>query len=215
MAKVLLGVTGSVAAVKVPLLASLLREAGYEVKVAVTAAAEYFLRAADLPEPPLRDADEWPRRSAAEPADRVYSRGDAVPHIELRRWADLLLVAPLDANTLAKMSAGLSDNLLTCVYRAWDFARPIVLAPAMNTLMWESPLTRRHLRQLLADHSAEPGPPVGATNEELIAAINAGCRRLRIVGPISKTLACGDVGIGAMAEPADIVREVREMTAGA
>ena len=60
-------------------------------------------------------------------------------HIEFRKWADLLVVAPLDANTLAKFALGLSDNFLSCVFRAWDFARPVILAPAMNTLMWQSP----------------------------------------------------------------------------
>src|SRR5262245_20486764 len=74
-----------------------------------------------------------------------YQRDDPVLHIELRRWADLLVIAPLDANTLAKLAYGLSDNLLTCLYRAWDRRRPIVLAPAMNTFMWENPLTDRHL----------------------------------------------------------------------
>ena len=87
-----------------------------------------------------------------------YRRGDPVLHIALRQWADLLIVAPLDANTLAKFALGLSDNFLTCVFRAWDFSRPVVLAPAMNTLMWQSPVTLRHLRQLLADRGdGRPG----------------------------------------------------------
>ena len=86
------------------------------------------------------------------------TRGDPVLHIELRKWADLLIVAPLDANTLAKFALGLSDNCLTCVFRAWDFAKPVILAPAMNTFMWESPVTLRHLRQLLEDRSARTAP---------------------------------------------------------
>jgi phosphopantothenoylcysteine decarboxylase len=99
-------------------------------------------------------------------------------HIELRRWADVLLIAPLDAHTLAKLALGMADNCLTCVYRAWDRTRPIVLVPAMNTLMWEHPATARHLRQIAED----VGPA------------------LRVVPPISKRLACDDVGMGAMAE---------------
>src|SRR6185312_1463254 len=117
--------------------------------------------------------------------------------IELRRWADLLAVAPLDANTLAKLAAGLNDNCLTCVWRAWDLARPIVLAPAMNTLMWEHPLTVRQLRQLAA--IAGPEPPAGLSLDDLAQWINANCVRLRLVAPVSRTLACGDVGVGALA----------------
>ena len=72
-------------------------------------------------------------------------RGDPVLHIELRRWADLCLVAPLSANSLAKLSNGLADNLLTSTLRAWDLSRPVVVAPAMNTFMWEHPVTRQQL----------------------------------------------------------------------
>ena len=71
--------------------------------------------------------------------------GDPVAHIELRRWADALVIAPLSANTLAKAAAGMADGLLTCVLRAWDWNKPALLAPAMNTAMWESPLTEAHL----------------------------------------------------------------------
>jgi len=84
-------------------------------------------------------------------AERFIDRGDDVLHIELRRWADLFVIAPLDANTLGKLAAGLADNCLTCVWRAWDPERPAVLAPAMNTLMWRHPATARCLRQLAAD----------------------------------------------------------------
>jgi len=140
MANVLLGVTGSVAAVKTPLLYDDLRRRGHQVKVVATQAALYFFDPAELgpldPGRPTRnpavvvlDEDEWPGRDGG----RRYQRGDPVLHIELRRWADLFLVAPLDANTLAKLANGLADNCLTCVGRAWDPARPVVLAPAMNT----------------------------------------------------------------------------------
>ena len=82
------------------------------------------------------------------PRGGADERTDEVLHIELRRWADVLLIAPLDANTLAKLAVGLSDNCLTCVWRAWDPVRPVILAPAMNTLMWEHAITARHLSQL-------------------------------------------------------------------
>jgi phosphopantothenoylcysteine decarboxylase len=205
-------VTGSVAAVKTPDLSAALHTAGREVKVAPTGPALSFFDPAELPPGgeeslPVRgqhtlylDADEWP-------ADRLFRVGEPVLHIELRKWADLLLIAPLDANTLAKVSLGLCDNLLTCVYRAWDLSRPVVLAPAMNTLMWEHPATARHLRRLLEDHGGGPGLP-GGSAEALCEAINAGCERLRVVPPVSKRLACGDEGVGGMAPVADIVLAV-------
>src|SRR5437868_831419 len=142
MANVLLGATGSVAAVRVPALYDALTADGHAVKVVATDAAAYFFDPAAVgPAGTVhRDADEWP-------GDR-YVRDAPVLHIELRKWADLFLIAPLDANTLAKLANGMADNCLTCVWRAWDPNRPVILAPAMNTLMWENPLTMRHLRQL-------------------------------------------------------------------
>jgi len=277
MANVLLGATGSVAAVRVPALAAALAAAGHDVKVVATDAAAYFFDPGDviaalrggvglsangpdartwstpppgpLPQggrgcppnspsrdtaepamvpgqsvgasPPFplreggpggvggsgllyRDADEWPGER--------YERGDSVLHVELRTWADLFLIAPLDANTLAKLAVGLCDNCLTCVWRAWDMARPVVLAPAMNTLMWEHPFTRRHLRSLAADFGAGhiPAHLDGAT---LLAQINDRSPTLRVVPPITKALACGDVGVGAMAEVPDVVAAVRDAVA--
>jgi phosphopantothenoylcysteine decarboxylase len=201
MANILLGVTGSVAAIKTPALYQALASAGHAVKGVATDAALYFFDPAELPTGTLiRNADEWP--------GEVYLRGDPVLHIELRRWADLLVIAPLDANTLAKFACGLSDNCLTCVWRAWDPSRPVLLAPAMNTLMWEHPLTWRHLRQLIADHGDAPAP-TNFIDTALIEWLNAHCPRLHIVPPISKELACGDVGVGAMAEVATVVAAVQ------
>lgn len=184
MAKVLLGVTGSVAAIYTPQLFADLRGAGHEVKLVATKSALYFFDITSIASNTdgkrnkdiiILDEDEWPGAR--------YERGDAVLHIELRRWADVLLIAPCDANTLAKLALGICDNCLTCVYRAWDRAKPVVLAPAMNTLMWEHPATGRHLAQVAAD--------LGPSS--------------RVVEPIEKKLACDDVGLGAMAERAAIL----------
>jgi phosphopantothenoylcysteine decarboxylase len=127
----------------VPDLVAAFNDAGNDVRIVATDAACYFFDTDAFANILTRDADEWP-------GDR-YTRGDEVRHIELRNWADLLAVAPLDANTLAKFACGLADNALTCVWRAWDPAKPVLLAPAMNTLMWQHPFTRRHLRALAAD----------------------------------------------------------------
>jgi phosphopantothenoylcysteine decarboxylase len=186
MARVLLGVTGSVAAIYTPQLYEDLRQAGHEVRIVATRSACYFFDVAAIdPVDGQRnkavvtlDEDEWPNSR--------YERGDPVLHIELRRWADVLLIAPCDANTLGKLALGITDNCLTCVYRAWDRARPVVLAPAMNTLMWEHPATDRHLAQITADLR----------------------QALRVVMPIEKKLACDDVGVGAMAGRAEILAAI-------
>jgi phosphopantothenoylcysteine decarboxylase len=212
MANVLLGATGSVAAVRVPALVEALTTAGHAVKVVSTTAATYFFDPA-----PLRaagalylDDDEW--RGRAEGGR--YARGDEVVHVELRKWADLFLLAPLDANTLAKLAVGLCDNCLTCVWRAWDPARPVVLAPAMNTLMWQHPFTKRHLRSLAADAGAGH-IPAHLADDALVQQINDRSPTLRIVGPITKALACGDTGVGAMAEVPEVVAAVQTMLARA
>ena len=205
MPNVLLGATGSVAAVRVPALVEALTAAGHAVKVVATDAATYFFDPSEIPPGVLfRDADEWPGER--------YTRDDEVLHIELRKWADLLVIAPLDANTLAKMAVGLCDNCLTCVWRAWDAARPVVLAPAMNTLMWTNPFTRRHLRSLAADAGAGHIP--GHLDEAaLIAQINDRSKTLRVVPPVEKRLACGDVGVGGLADVPDVVAAVNLMLA--
>jgi phosphopantothenoylcysteine decarboxylase len=209
MANILLGVTGSVAAIKTPLLFDALTHAGHRVRVIATTAATYFFDPAAFdPAVVTLDEDEWPGRHEG----RRYQREDPVVHIELRRWAELLLIAPLDANTLAKLAYGLADNCLTCVARAWDPSRPVVLAPAMNTLMWEHPVTARHLRQIASDAGAVPPPEIGF--DTLPDWINAHCPRLRLVAPESRRLACGDVGVGAMAAVELIVERVRELVAG-
>ncbi|MGB1595510.1 MAG: flavoprotein, partial [Promethearchaeia archaeon] len=93
-------------------------------------------------------------------------------------------VAPCSANTLAKLANGMSDNLATCCLRAWDPAKPLIVAPAMNTVMWEHPATKLHLDTLQS----------------------WGCH---IIPPASKTLACNDVGRGALAAEGDILQCVQ------
>lgn len=222
MARVLLGVTGSVAAVKTPALQAELLRLGHKVKIAPTPAALAFFDphglasdASPLTGDPLEvraqstvylDADEWPE-------GRLFQVGEPVLHIELRKWAEVLLIAPLDANTLAKLALGLCDHLLTCVYRAWDFSRPVVLAPAMNTLMWEHPATARHLGQLLEDFGGSRSlPHLGP--EAMCDTINSLCPRLRIVKPVSKRLACGDEGVGGLASVEEIAALVSQISGG-
>jgi phosphopantothenoylcysteine decarboxylase len=207
MAKILLGVTGSVAAIRTPELVRALRQAGQDVRVFATRAALYFFDRKDLPPGVLfTDDDEWPRLGT----DQAWQRTDPVLHIDLRRWADLLFIAPLDANTLAKLANGLSDNCLTCVWRAWDLARPVILAPAMNTLMWQNPHTALHLQQLI--NIFDQNPPTSTDAEAIATWINEHLKpRLAIAGPIEKMLACGDIGMGAMSEVSQLVEAVQEI----
>ncbi len=175
--KVLLGITGSVATIKAPELVAALVADGHEVQVVATPHAWNFTQVNQLGVKAWEDDDEWPA---------MWQRGDPVPHIDLADWADVLVIAPLSANLLADLALGRCDSMLTCIVRAWQRERPIVIAPAMNTRMWEHPATARHLAQLHADQP-----------------------RLRVVDPVEKTLACGTYGMGGMADPASIAAAVR------
>jgi len=269
--KVLLGVTGSVAAIRTPELYQSLGQAGHQVKIVATQASLYFfdpasfgqtssgvgwvessrptensgesrnVRLGDSTHPTkaaarnreivILDEDEWPGQDTGQ----RYQRDDPVLHIELRRWADMLVIAPLDANTLAKLAHGLADNCLTCVWRAWDPQRPVILAPAMNTLMWEHPLTASHLMTIVGyaqfgikneerEIMQQEWPPELSQTSEwsntsegstfldyYMNWVNQNHSNLRIVPPVSKRLACGDVGVGAMASVPEIVSAVAEM----
>lgn len=178
---VLLVTTGSVASIKAPLIVKeLLRYRNVRVEVVSTKSSLTFFDAKDVEEAGSRvwtDDDEW-----SEP----YKIGDPILHIELRRWADIVLIAPCSANTLAKIAGGFCDNLVTSLLRALSPTTPTYIFPAMNTLMYEHPLTAEHLRVV----------------RDVI--------RYNVVGPIGKNLACGDAGLGAMTEWRDIVRIVVE-----
>lgn len=211
MARILVGVTGSVAAIKTTQLIEALGGKGYELRLVFTRAADYFLPEWQMVRPSdrvgvFRDADEWPKGG--------WKRGDDVTHIELRRWADALVIAPLDAHTLAKWSTGMADNLLTSLVRAWDYQKPLIVAPAMNTLMWESPITRRHFAQILADRAGQwpPSGPLPAM-PALLKSFQNCPDPIRIVEPVEKTLACGDTGSGGMAEISSIVEAVTSLVA--
>ncbi|CAG8564175.1 13285_t:CDS:2 [Cetraspora pellucida] len=174
---ILIGATGSVASIKIPLLVqSLLQYENVEIKVVSTDNALHFFNreslTKDLGVEVITDADEW----------KAWSKiSDPVLHIEYRNWADIFVIAPLDANTMGKIASGLCDNLITCILRAWDMTRPVIVCPAMNTFMWDHPFTSTHLRVL---------------NEQL---------GFQIISPVAKKLACGDMGVGAMAEVVTIV----------
>lgn len=192
---ILLGLTGSVATRLAPKLLKSLSEHG-NVKVIMTEAATHFCThdqlSAVIPSIEVyRDDHEWSIWEGSirfrEYCKAVKLESDVpdelIPHIDLRRWASVFVIAPLSANTLAKAANGLCDNLLTSTLRAWDTNRPIILAPAMNTLMWEHAATQHHLSQF-----------------------NVWYQNAHVVNPIAKKLACNQIGIGAMAMVDDIVQ---------
>ncbi|KAL1745292.1 flavoprotein [Schizophyllum fasciatum] len=178
-AHVLLITTGSVASVKAPLIVKqLLQYERVKVEVVATRPSLAFYSPDEIEKAGIRvwtDADEWRDN---------YAIGDPILHIELRRWADVVLVAPCSANTLSKIAHGACDNLVTSLLRALSPTTPTYIFPAMNTLMYEHPLTAEHLRVV----------------REVIG--------YEVVGPIGKQLACGDVGMGAMTEWLEIVKIV-------
>ncbi|KAL0092392.1 flavoprotein [Phycomyces blakesleeanus] len=173
---ILIGTTGSVASIKLSeLVLNLKQNPRVNVKVVPTKASSFFFKEKDIDAQIHTDEEEW----------AIWKKKtDPVLHIDLRNWADIMLIAPLDANTLAKIANGLCDNLLTCILRAWDIKKPVVVCPAMNTNMWNHPFTAQHLNIL----------------QDVL--------HFKVIPPISKLLACGDLGIGAMEEPGVIASTV-------
>ena len=175
--RVLIGVGGGIAAYKVCEVVSTLFKSGVQVRTIVTQAAQAFITPLTLTtlsrSPAYTDQDFW---------QPIHTRP---VHIELGEWAELLVVAPLTANTLGKLANGLADNLLTNTVLASRC--PVLVAPAMNTEMWEQSSVQRNWRQLLSDS------------------------RYHSVGPAAGLLACDRVGSGRMAEPGEIVAAVRSL----
>lgn len=172
-AKVLLGVTGGIAAYKSPELVRRLRELGAEVQVVMTPSAEKLVSTTVFQAVSGREVrvDLWDEEAEA-----------AMGHIELARWADLVLVAPATANTMSQLATGTASGLLTTLCLATE--APLVLVPAMNQAMWRNPATQ-HNREILEQ------------------------RGIRFIGPAEGEQACGDTGPGRMVEPADVVAELR------
>ena len=177
--RILLVIGGGIAAYKSLELIRLLQGRGAAVRCVMTSGAQQFIT---------------PLSAAALSGDKgfteLFSLTDEAEmgHIRLSREADLVVVAPATADLMARMAAGLADDLATTVLLATD--KPVLIAPAMNTMMWDHAATRRNASQLLADGVAMIGPEAG-------------------------DLACGEVGSGRMSQPADIVAAIEARLAGA
>jgi len=266
--RILLGVTGSVAAVKAPEIAvRLQKEYDADVKILLTRGGENFWTKAAIYDPrhwsllteELESSDMVAQSSAStdgnndrkahdnhsEDPPRIHLHraddewkswqklGDPVLHIDLRNWADVLVVAPLSAHILSKFAGGLCDDTLSCVVRAWDFGqrrydvsvpshtsedsrsrksgKPIILAPAMNTYMWQHPLTQSQLDtvQNFSNNVAIHEDDEDRHNESKNS--NASTGIVRIIAPQVKTLACGEIGDGALASVDSILQAVKDV----
>lgn len=171
--KIIVGMTGGIACYKVPYLVRALTKAGAEVRVIMTANATRFVTPMTLAATSRNPVytDMWAER------DEITTR-----HIELARWADLLVIAPATANFIGKTASGVSDDLLTTIVCATP--APVIIAPAMNPGMWHNPITQRNVKAL-----AELG--------------------YQFVGPAEGEMAEKQFGVGRMLEPLEIFDQVK------
>lgn len=177
--RILLGVTGGIAAYKSPDLVRRLIERGAEVQVVMTASAQRFVSPMSFQAVsgrPTRN-DLWDGTAEA-----------AMGHIELARWAQLVLIAPASADFIARLAGGRADDLLSTLCIATE--APIMIAPAMNRVMWANKATQANVELLVS-------------------------RGVRILGPAAGNQACGEVGAGRMWEPVKLAESVLEPPANA
>ena len=170
--KIVLCVTGGIAAYKVIEVARSLTELGADVRVVMTRSAQRFV-----------GAQTFAALTGNPVATDLFGAGPDVPHVELARGADLLLVAPATANSIAKMAMGLADDLFSAT--ALTARCPIVVVPAMHTEMWENRATQHNIETLIE-------------------------RGVITAGPVEGALSSGDTGMGRMVEPHDIVTAALE-----
>ncbi|MGE9758265.1 bifunctional phosphopantothenoylcysteine decarboxylase/phosphopantothenate--cysteine ligase CoaBC [Acinetobacter baumannii] len=169
---IVLAVTGGIAAYKSAILVRRLKDYGFDVRVVMTHGAQAFIT-------PLTFQALSGNPVHTELLDPGAEAG--MGHIELARWADLLLVAPASCDTLAKFANGLADDLLSTLFLATK--APVWVAPAMNQQMWAAKATQRNLQTLVEDG-------------------------VHVIMPDAGEQACGDVGLGRMPEPEEIARQV-------
>jgi phosphopantothenoylcysteine decarboxylase len=174
---IVLGVTGSIAAYKAAEITSRLTKEGANVNVVMTSDAQHFITS--LPFKTLS-------RNPVETDMYGETEGWKPTHIKLADEADLLVIAPATANTLAKMAHGLADDALTCIALALNPKTPVLIAPAMNGKMWLHPATQQN-----------------------VAALKA--RGIEFIGPEEGMLSCGYEGIGRLFEPERIVQRALEL----
>jgi phosphopantothenoylcysteine decarboxylase/phosphopantothenate--cysteine ligase len=162
---IVLGISGGIAAYKTPEVVRALVKRGHTVRCVLTAAAQRLVTAEAL-----AAVSRQPVLTSA------WTTDGSMPHIDLARWADTVVIAPATADVMARFALGLADDLLTTLFLALEPSKRVIVVPAMNTVMWNKPIVQSHVVTLRA---------AGAT----------------ILLPVEGNLACGEQGIGAMAEP--------------
>ena len=189
---ILLGLTGSVATTLAPKLIAALESIQNcdEVRVVMTEKAQMFQSQESLARISkvkiYTERDEWTWFQANHLVSDKWQKGDPILHIELARWASIIVIAPCTANTIFKLAYGQTDNLLTSIFTARNAYTPIIIAPSMNERMWLNTANQNNLIEL-------------KWNEQI-----------HIVPPVLKELACGEIGLGALANIQDIAKVVEE-----
>lgn len=228
----LLAATGSVATIKIPnIIQALGKHSNISIRLVLSKSASEFLQGQSHEQPSLKEISAYPNLDGIYHDEdewrKPWVRGDSILHIELRRWADLMLIMPLSANSLAKISQGMSDNLVTSVVRAWDFsglidgARPGVPLPYSR----HAPLEdldglpeqfreggKKGIIVAPAMNTAMWKHPVTEKQIKILehewGVANGGW--FEVLRPVEKQLACGDTGSGAMRNWEEIVGVVEE-----
>lgn len=181
--KILIGITGGIATYKVCSIINHLRKEEAEVKVILTKSASKFINPITF---------ESLSGSFVYTDEFIPQERGGVEHIELAKWADVMLIAPATANTIGKISSGIADNLLTTVVMATEIDIPVVICPTMNTKMWENPIVQKNITFL---------KNIKSKNKE----------KYFFIEPVKGELVCGDVGIGKMAKNEDIVDFIKNI----
>lgn len=166
--------TASIAGFKACEVISSLKKQGHQIQIVTTPSTKNFIGNMTLEglsgNPVLND---------------TFQEGHAMSHIDLIKWADLIITCPITANKLNEFASGLGRDLLTTLFLSYDFKRPWLMVPAMNPTMYQHPITKSSVQKL--------------KDLELI-----------FVGPGSGDVACGDYGVGRMSEPAEILSAISD-----
>src|SRR5690606_7352468 len=172
--KIVLGLTGGIACYKAAELTRALVKAGASVQVVMTDAATHFITPVTMQALSGRPVvtDQWDARI-----------GNNMPHIDLTRDADAIVIAPCSADFIFKLAHGACDDLLSTLCVARPMTLPLMVAPAMNVEMWQNLATQRNVAQLKND-------------------------RIAVLGPDAGEQACGETGMGRMLEPAQLLEEI-------
>jgi phosphopantothenoylcysteine decarboxylase / phosphopantothenate---cysteine ligase len=177
--KILIGITGGIASYKIIDLIRLLKKANYQVKTLLTKDALKFVTPLTL-------------RTISQDTvymDDMQDNHYDISHISLSLWADAFLIAPITANTIAKIANGIADNLLTSTVLSLPDTIPFIIAPAMNSRMWEKKITQDNILKVKDNYS-----------------------NLTIIEPEVGSLACGETGVGRMASVETIYESILSIT---